>query len=170
MARRASCKDMHPLDHREHVRKLARLRKRAERERLGAEGVAARAAAETAAGRKWELLLPKIRKLQNGCWLWVGPYHATHWSGPRPLHFHGQYGRMLADVAVYLLHTGRRELPRGAYLKRTCGDHRCVAPEHGIATNRIVEAAKAELEKGKNDGKQGQRKPQQARQRLSRVG
>ncbi len=88
-------------------------------------------------------LEPHIDKGAPGaCWMWRGGYVATL-SGPRPIVRAGQYGRVYADVAVWLWYFNRRELPRGARLKRSCDNRRCVAPHHGIPTNQVVERARA---------------------------
>lgn len=144
----------------------ARERKRRERERLGPDGIRVQRAVEERACCTWERLLPNIRKESpKGCWVWRGPFLVA-WASPRPIIRVGQYGRVFADVAVYLAHTGRRELPRGSYLRRDCGRIECVSPHCARATNHVVERARAE-QGGDRHGQQGPQR--QARQQLSRA-
>ncbi len=125
-----------------HKRALARVRKQRERARITPEQLAARRVAEEARASTWDKLSPHIVvDRESGCWIWQSRY-ALVFTNVRPLARAGQYGRVHADVAVWSCHNGGRPLPKGTFLRRTCGNIMCVAPSHGLVTNQVVERQK----------------------------
>jgi hypothetical protein len=127
-------------------REKARERKARERARMGADGRREQQKIDTKACFDWARVKPHLRPVtagtNEGCVLWTGAYSLL-FGKARPLLRAGQYGRQYADVVVWCLTNKRKELPRGSFLKRTCGNLRCVAAHHGVPTNIVVERVKA---------------------------
>lgn len=68
----------------------------------------------------------------SGCWIWVG---AMNVSGPAIYAWHPRKKRMLTQVgrrAVYHAVHGR-SIPNGWRVWGTCGEHRCLNPDHAKA-------------------------------------
>lgn len=82
-----------------------------------------------------------------GCLIWTGKFRAV-WSRIKPYAFHGQYGMMDAQRAMWLAlgHTGLSGVGGGAnFLKTRCGHDDCIASEHLYLTNTVQQRAFAAL-------------------------
>lgn len=156
---------------REKQREAWRRRKKRERDKRTPEQRRAQQAREDSLCIASERIEPHLERGADpdGCWLWRGGYVRT-WAGARPLIRAGQYGRVYADVAVWLWATGRKEMPRGARPKRSCGNLQCVAPHHALMTNPIVERAKRRLQTRGDHGDLRKEAPEQGSEGRRRAG
>lgn len=139
---RAEIAKMTPAERLEHKRAVNREKQRRWKQRQKSVPKAERRARKLEEGARlytWDRLLPHIVKQDNGCWLWTGGLHASEW-GVRPFARAGVYGMESVEHIVCCLHRGRP--PPRCTAKRVCETIGCVAPEHIVWSNRVVETAK----------------------------
>ncbi len=139
---KAQVAKMTPEELAAHKAALNREKVRAWRARQKSVSKAERAQRKQEEGARlytWERLLPYIVKQDDGCWLWTGSFKVTEW-GLRPMARAGVYGVEPVEHIVCCLHRGRP--PPRCTAKRVCETIGCVAPEHIVWSNRVVETAK----------------------------
>jgi len=86
-----------------------------------------------------EALLPHVELAENGCMLWKGRVRAVY-GKVRPLARAGELGEMDAAHAMWRL-LGNRLPRRPEFLRTTCDNPMCIAPEHLYLTNSVLERA-----------------------------
>ncbi len=128
------------------ARRLETFRRYKAKVRADAEVVKQQTREQTERCYDMRLIEPRVIKTAEGCWLWPGPYRIA-WQNVRAFVRVGEYGRECVDNVIYRLKTGKK-VPRNYYLVQSCGRGDCVAPDHFVLTNRVVERAKARRRHG----------------------
>lgn len=77
--------------------------------------------------------LDRIEKAENGCWIWTGKLGGSH----RNPEFYFKGRRRSAKRIAWLVFTGKRP-PKDQSLWSSCGDTRCVNPEHQVLQSGIA--------------------------------
>lgn len=101
-------------------------------------------------------ILPKVQiDEQTQCWVWIGRYRTLWDKRVCPIIGLRDVGVVRADHAAYTATTGKR-VRKTTWLERTCGNVKCVNPDHGRVINHVIVRARKkvqhELEQETRDG------------------